>query len=272
MSSLPSTIFAVATRSHNATGYWGSSEDVTHTFCEPHYATTFYVAEFYNSLSSLVYVVTGWYVLRTIGQKDRFVWTGAVWLMVIGIGSALFHGIMWYWMQLLDEIPMVGFAATIMLAKVENPALQRGTRTLLLLLLRVLVWTLCVGTALVYTITQQYEIFIHGFTAIVVLDIGLVFWTRSTGAVCPRHGALHLRAFLTGVGTIVVGKTLWEVENRLCETHRDVVWPLHVVWHFFSATAAYSSLVATYLLGLTENEESKKNMVLFSQEERPKAD
>ena len=43
---------------------------------------------------------------------------------------------------------------------------------------------------------------------------------------------------------MLVAKVAWEVENRACELD-DRVWPLHPLWHFLSALAAYYGVVST---------------------------
>lgn len=47
---MPCTLAAL----HVMTGYWGEV-DALHTFCEPNYASSAFVAEFWNSLGSAVY-------------------------------------------------------------------------------------------------------------------------------------------------------------------------------------------------------------------------
>ena len=57
------SIFTIPTQSDvPSTGYWGKATAV-HQFCEPKYATSPYVAEFYNSISSFLYVFAACYAL-----------------------------------------------------------------------------------------------------------------------------------------------------------------------------------------------------------------
>lgn len=239
-------VWSVASRVHNTTGYWGDV-DATHAFCEPHYSTSPYFAEFYNSVSSMIFVVTGIYAFA-MAKNDVYIQIAALWLVFIGVGSALFHGIMWYWMQLLDELPMVGFMMTLMLAYVgsKNPILN-GKRTFL----RVFILIECIGVAVVYIITQQYEIFFHGFVTIIT-TMGLLTFAlkQDTG----RHVQHQNTAFRNGVGAIIVGRIFWESENRLCETY-PAVWPLHVGWHLVSNISAYYTIMGALILRLDEAQE-----------------
>jgi hypothetical protein len=53
---------------------------------------------------------------------------------------------------------------------------------------------------------------------------------------------------------IVLGKVLWEVENLLCGNYQAFVWPLHLIWHFLSASSAYNTCIFLYLCRIGEND------------------
>lgn len=64
-----------------------------------------------NTLSNLGYIVTGFYgCLQCLKVRQaiplRYAWL-YVWMGIIGIGSFMFHATLLYYMQLLDEIPML---------------------------------------------------------------------------------------------------------------------------------------------------------------------
>ena len=89
-------------------GHWGvptSSLD----WCERNYVVSPYVAEFWNTLSNASYVVVGLLGVAQClrrGYEKRFVAVAAG-VLVIGFGSAAFHGTLLYEFQLADELPMV---------------------------------------------------------------------------------------------------------------------------------------------------------------------
>lgn len=96
-------------------------------WCEMNYAVTSRVAEFMNTLSSLVFVVMGWYGARhavrvpegmklPIQANDCIVWIS---LMCIGIGSSLFHARLDRWSQALDELPMLWSMLYLLHASVD---------------------------------------------------------------------------------------------------------------------------------------------------------
>jgi dihydroceramidase len=217
------SLFHVTTRVHSETGFWGPV-DSNHQFCEPHYASSYYLAEFYNSLSSFLYVALGIYLYRRL--TDSWIRWACAWLVVIGFGSFLFHGTMRYSMQLLDEGPMVGFLGTCTLLKVKHhPWLQRNAT-----FWRIVIFLQCIAVLLTYVWLNRYELFLHGFTALACVDaaIGYTLPTSETG------WWLRNRCLLA----IVIGKAIWEVENRFCQQY-PAVWPLHVVWHLASCLSAY---------------------------------
>ena len=70
-----------------ASGFWGAPSAVRQ-FCEPKYATSHYVAEFYNSLSSFVYVGGAAYILsKPEIRRDPMMVLAAAAVAVIGLGS-----------------------------------------------------------------------------------------------------------------------------------------------------------------------------------------
>jgi dihydroceramidase len=86
-----------------------SSED----WCEPNYVVTPYIAEFWNTLSSLpviIFALTAYFVGRREGFRKRFL-VPCLLTALVGVGSVIFHGTLQYWGQAMDELFMV-YAAT----------------------------------------------------------------------------------------------------------------------------------------------------------------
>lgn len=94
-------------------GYWEPITGMVHIasidWCEINYQITDYIVEFWNAFSSLSFVAIGIlniYVLRKIKgtSLEKFI---SFLYIVVGLGSALFHGTLKYHYQLWDEIPML---------------------------------------------------------------------------------------------------------------------------------------------------------------------
>lgn len=246
--SLPSSnwtslLWNVQTRVHNETGYWGPV-DAIHQFCEPHYQTSPYLCEFYNTLSSFVFLGLAVYIWKNFpqfAQQDVYIRVALVWLAIISMGSILFHGTMRYSFQLMDEFPMVGFMATLLCGKVS--LWKHYAR-----LGQALVVLSCVFLLYIYVVLGLYEIFLHGFTLLVVVDV-IAGVTQTFHA---RYKTIQIHALAFGLFTILTGRFAWEMENRLCHSTPSV-WPLHSVWHLFGCWSAWTALVFTFVSRMPPN-------------------
>jgi dihydroceramidase len=257
----------VTDKTQNITGYWGTV-DTTTTFCEPHYSWSPYFAEFVNAWSSLIYVVVGSYVMRKFANDDDDKTTTAqpsffmgylpmagLWLVAIGLGSFLFHGTMRYSMQLLDELPMVGLMWSVIMHKAtskQHAGIHKyGTLIQIFISLQAVTWV----TAYLYL--ELYEVFLHGFTAMVFTDAILAYLLQSAAGPSSSSKlvvALKQKVNRHAVAYILVGKAVWELENHLCPSMPSI-WPMHTIWHLFSAASAYHTCYFGHLCQLTTDEE-----------------
>ena len=225
-----SSVFAVANRIQDKTGYWGIP-DATHQFCEPHYAFSPYAAEALNALSSLVFVLAAGMAYSRIYKRQDMGWMklACFWLAVTGVGSTLFHGTMRRSMQLLDEGPMIGFIVTCTAWKMDKLPLTKPKAHFY----RVLLGSAVAGLLLFYLIIGNYEVFLHGVTFLISVEIVTGINFRHVGE--KRNGILAILG-------ITAGRAFWEIENRYCET-MPFVWPFHIIWHILACLAAYNLLL-----------------------------
>ena len=98
-------------------GYWephtGSPD-----WCERNYAWTVWVAEFWNTLSSLPLVFVGArgiYLAMHYNYGVPFI-VGNFVLLFVGVGSTAFHGTLSYEGQCLDELAMIYCALAFMVS------------------------------------------------------------------------------------------------------------------------------------------------------------
>eukprot|EP00545_Synedropsis_sp_CCMP1620_P003366 CAMPEP_0119006206 /NCGR_PEP_ID=MMETSP1176-20130426/2169_1 /TAXON_ID=265551 /ORGANISM="Synedropsis recta cf, Strain CCMP1620" /LENGTH=261 /DNA_ID=CAMNT_0006958097 /DNA_START=66 /DNA_END=851 /DNA_ORIENTATION=+ len=240
--------------------YWGEM-DTTTTFCEPKYAFSSYFAEFVNAWSSLIYVVVGIYIVHKF-PHSRWNRMAGIWLATIGIGSFLFHATMRYSMQLMDELPMVGFIWTVVMHKTmstQHASIQKYATAI-----QVFISMQAVALVALYIYWDQYEIFLHGFTIMVLNDAVLGFLLKTTGPL--RHGVLKRQVNMYGLCLILVGKGVWELENQVCHAIPSLIWPMHTIWHFCSAASAYNTCIFNHLCCLDDSSSddvSSKIPVLF---------
>src|SRR5258706_11376829 len=84
--------------------YWGDI-DSTIDWCEPNYKVTKYIAEFYNTISSIpiiIWSLMGLFLTQKYATKEmRFIFAFLM-LSLVGLGSVLFHASLRYYFQLFD--------------------------------------------------------------------------------------------------------------------------------------------------------------------------
>ena len=84
----------------------------TVNWCENDYAVTPYIAEFWNTVTSIFILFSAlyWYIpnkklYKNSNQQSavKIFWS----MIVVSIGTCLFHGTLLYKYQLIDEMPML---------------------------------------------------------------------------------------------------------------------------------------------------------------------
>ena len=88
--------------------FWGPVT-ANYDWCESNYAVSRYVAEFFNTISSVPTFTVGVYFLLKARRHEygfRFLLAGVM-LALVGIGSVSFHGTLTRAGQILDEVPML---------------------------------------------------------------------------------------------------------------------------------------------------------------------
>ncbi|KAG8471042.1 hypothetical protein KFE25_009463 [Diacronema lutheri] len=222
--------------SHVTTGFWGSPTAL-HTFCEPKYAPSYFFAEMFNSISSLIFCAAAIYLLvdRDI-RADLVVVLLAVALFIIGLGSAAFHATMLWEYELWDELPMLVFVALALLSKAA--CLPRALQPYRAAYVSAVTLATC-GSAAAYVLLKKYDVFVHSFTLIVFVDLAV-------GSAQPAESrAINWFKLMTAL-TLAAGKALWEVEVRLCAVEPRV-WVLHVAWHVLACASAYCGILCNFL-------------------------
>ena len=218
---------------------WGRI-DAAHVFCEPKYATSPYFAEFYNALSSLVYVVAGGVGL-IFSRQWVYDWRiQAAWIMliVVGIGSVLFHSTMRFAMELCDEIPMLLLILAFLIGKEDCVWFMSGTVGRYRF--RIVAMSLIALSIVLYLIFGVYEIFVYSFGLAVLFEIGIDLACR------PKTWQTRA-SFGIAVACIGTGYIVWQLEQRLCEKHPNF-WPLHIIWHMLSCFGAVFAIVHNVFL------------------------
>ncbi|KAF9917020.1 Alkaline ceramidase 3 [Lobosporangium transversale] len=228
-------------------GYW-SPNTASVDWCENNYVVSFYIAEFWNTISNVACFIAaflGYYFFP--GHERRFMLLFLTFALV-GLGSVLFHGTLQHKMQLLDELPMLYSATIILFILVEARHGPQGRWFPLLLTAWIATTTYIFSTATgklqFYTFQSTYTIL--QFCMIYFLRV-LHVQQRQQGGLLYRPSsqvtALIRRAFVSALFAV----SIWLVDLRLCEFVNGVSTTsilkfnpqLHAWWHVFSACALY---------------------------------
>jgi len=102
-------------------GFW-SPRTASVDWCEPNYSYSYFVAEWWNTMSSAVIVFISFYgILQCWQYKYEYRFYFCYFLViVVGLGSAAFHGTLLYTGQILDELPMIYGSLMFVYVIIEN--------------------------------------------------------------------------------------------------------------------------------------------------------
>ena len=248
-------------------GFWGPC-DSNVRFCEEKYAVTPYVAEFWNTVSNLGYVLLGLYGLLLhpeAGWSLSHVFTklGFTVLFVIGVGSMLLHGTLQKYGEYADEAPMIllGLMYELAMVRILVPREKKLTFGL---------WcaffvTISVAVFGVYVKTNNFDIFLQLFSVQIgwVLALPMFIVYTPVGRLVAPHVLAgwsgEISKFGRAVFHIAFSRIIWEIEQQstnsvamfdwhgaadpvLCAKMRFLSW-CHVWFHFQSAYSAYLAIL-----------------------------
>ncbi|KAF9912804.1 Alkaline ceramidase 3 [Linnemannia zychae] len=232
---------------HDLVGYW-SPNTASIDWCENNYTVSFYIAEFWNSISSLLIAaiaVAGYMNLPS--HKERRMTLMMQTFFIIGVGSVLFHGTLRHKMQLLDELPMQ-YAATVgMFVCVETRFGKQGPW----LPIALTVWT--VVTTIIFSTTSGTLQSLSFQTTYGLMILAGIYFLRvfHTQRRHIRPSPAVSRVIRLTAASMITAIIVWLTDYNLCVYINGVSpesllkWnpQFHAWWHFFSAYAVYSEAV-----------------------------
>jgi len=201
-------------------GVWGIPT-ASIDWCEQNYAVTPWIAEFWNTLSSLAMVIAGGvgvYTRRFAGE----VRIAFALLILVGLGSIAFHATLRFELQMLDELPMLYLVTWMVWLLVETgPERRLGGWFPALLMAYVLLAT--AGATLSRGGTQ-FLAFHFSFGALEIFCLARVTWL----ALRPENAPVR-RWFVLGLAAYATGIALWFVDLKACAWVSGA--QLHAWWH-----------------------------------------
>jgi len=217
-------------------------------WCEHNYVVSWYIAEFWNCLSSFTIFaigVIGLYQSRVRKLETSFEvlnWS----IMAVGLGSVLFHGTLTYVGQLLDELPMIWSMLVwwYLIMTIEAPSSQKYPRLALSLTIY----------AVSFSILHAYQAFtrvfqLHFLVLTLIEVYYVVSYTRRYSKIYPSVG--HLAWVYIGIALVAfVG---WLIDQFFCSNLYALDFPslqirvpnpqLHAIWHALNAYSIYAGMV-----------------------------
>jgi len=236
-----------------ARGFWVRSSNVD--WCERNYVYTEYVAEMWNSLSSVLMIfsgIYGAYVHRKMAET-RFMWAFLA-FAVVGTGSALFHGTLLRGMQLMDELPMVWCNTVFLYIVITMNDPPRSTR-----------WNLILGgvvlnvvlTYCVVFLDESQDLFLVAYGSGVgfLIVYSLIYfkpldddWTRKARTTDPKSilgvcGDSHAHLVFLEMGVFLYGAgfALWLIDRNFCPYVQS--FQLHSMWHIGADLGTYTAVL-----------------------------
>lgn len=243
-------------------GYWGDV-DASVDWCEQNYRYTYFIAEFWNTLSSVpmvLYAIIGASLCYNAGVKEKRFLFSFICIANVGIGSVLYHSTLRRTAQLLDEIPMLFLSYSFLFSAINTNYLGNTNKSAIILSF------LCIAHIIIYIILEWFGIFALLFLAIILIQAGCIIKTIIGDYHTYTKPMLLL---LIGIGLFFASGILWNIENLYCSSVGS--FQLHALWHLGGGYAMYIWNLALilirgqYLNRRPEFKYSKKHLLHYTQ-------
>jgi len=223
-----------------ATGYWGA---VTSTvdWCEENYAVSEFVAEFFNSTSSLAIVALGLIGLRFHLQFGYSLALAFFLVFIVGVGSTAFHGTLLHEFQMLDEAPMIYANLALTYCLVENKRERKYSHLFPAALvafgvgLTVFLWHL--GKVQPFLASELFRWVFTGHV-LFLIHLNKTAYRMAKSPIVPR-------LYTAGCACYVTGSILWMIDLNGCNFMRSLPFnpQFHAFWHVFAGLGSYLNLL-----------------------------
>lgn len=202
---------------NNISNFWGE-EDISVYFCEDKYEV-YWIAEYYNTLSSLSYVLIGLLFWNTniahLGYK----------LIVVGIGAFLLHMTLRHYAQLIDEGGMIVLSYDA--SRYINPMLPRFGVVILLMFY--------------IMFNKSFVYFIILFTIMKLYIVRKMYMRHRL----IRRNVSREIYFVFYILLFILGLLCWLLDQFRCEQFK--IYQMHAWWHIFTSLAVGCGMMTLYL-------------------------
>ncbi|KAJ3319391.1 hypothetical protein HDV06_006344 [Boothiomyces sp. JEL0866] len=222
----------------NKPGYWGNATS-TLDWCEPDYVVSYYIAEFFNTLTNLNYILLGFLALYSAlkVKLEKREHSGTAALVVIGIGSWLFHMTLLYYTQLCDELPMI-YGTCLCLYNVLTLYGKHSKKSIIGLILYSVVITI------VYVILRIPLLFQVSYALLslvfAIVPLRQTFQLRKKH---PKDVKILLRMYCFNLSMYLLAFLLWNGWRDTVPWYLGMFSQTHGWWHMLTGLGCYGQIV-----------------------------
>jgi dihydroceramidase len=230
-------------------GYWGPPS-ASIDWCESNYVVSYYIAEFWNCISSFLMAFYGILGL-VVSFKHKLLlreWRGIIAhssVVVVGLGSAYFHGTLLYTGQMWDEIPMMWCALTWMYILFDMDSPYAGGN----MKFGLGIFVYSVAASLIHYMGAYTTAFQVHFGILTVIGTMRMFYERSR---MGEHDFSYMPFYF--VFGFLLSFGLWLIDQIFCnQLHALPLNPqFHAIWHVLNALNIHHGVQYTTWVRLTK--------------------
>lgn len=225
---------------HQQRGLWAQTSTID--WCESNYELSYYIAEFWNTLSNLAFIIPQLSQYIALQEEKKVVEPAFrrafLGLALVGLGSFCFHMTLARPMQMFDETSMivVSLHGFYLLYIIKEP--KANTRTLATSLI-------CYGLVFLslYIFLVDWPIFHHSaFILLVYVSVAIGYQLKL------RHGPYY--KFWTVLIMQHIAFTLWLIDKHYCDFLAQLrehhmpsflrpLFQFHALWHLLMGISSH---------------------------------
>jgi len=225
-------------------GYWGDTTS-TLDWCETNYEVSWYIAEFWNTITNLSMIIPPLYGFQQIISQrlEKRFFMSFVAFLLVGVGSTMFHMTLQYSMQLMDEIPMVWSSGAFLYNLYLTDRLP-GERALTSFFTIIFYCSFFTIVYYIWPFPIIHQV-LYGILVVLILLQACVILRRD-------WNWLSTKIFILGLFLYGGGFLLWNFENHFCPLVQSIrsslprglrpLTQLHGWWHLTAGYATYLNI------------------------------
>jgi len=229
--------------------YWGVP-DANVIWCEPKYNVSYYISEFFNTISSITMALALLGIVVHWKRNELIDHLCYVSLGFVGVGSILFHGTSRHWAEFLDEIPMLFFICFLICSGrllLKKSKQLRGVYDSNEYLFMGAIVTVTSIASLAYIVTDDHRIFSATFMFLMVTAQLTISAVRPLNP-CELGGILSFWNWYSPFFLALPGGACWLIERvwfaANASPEGQVTCPLpillcHPLWHILVGLGGY---------------------------------